>query len=284
MSLLREYRQPGVRTVTNLYTVAFAPLLVLPGSAAKLLDIPAGEVVDWSGESRKMTWRNGQVDWYFVSHQTARKLWQGWMYAGYLADYAEEFSAGVVSIPSSTANPIDAAQNSVWERVNQVNLCGELCAAYILGYDLDTVLANWKRSRGVSKVVYDLVFRNGRASGTSPADLTALFAAFNVLDTTRLDDELRDPYTGRVWLTPQAVARLLRKSIQAIVSVKIEPVKGRLEPSGTLHWVVPVECKPDGAGHGRILVYNPFPNKFERYDWDVFRSSAGVPSGVVVRL
>lgn len=274
--------------MSNLYTIAQAPLLSLPAGATRLLDIPAGTIVTTDGQSQRKLYKGHYVDWLLITHVTSSKKYVGWMYVGYLDPCAQEFAPGTVEIPSATPNPADPEQVFMRNGLAQWNGCGPLCVAFLLSEDLDSVLDTWKNppaSAGAARIkyIYQLIFGKGKAPGTSSDELAAILEAFNILDTDPLADELADPVIGRAILSPARLARLIDKGIDVIMSVHIESGKGRLRPTGVLHWVVPVRVVPDGAGLGRILLYNPYPNKLEWYDWEVFAASARAPYGLAVR-
>lgn len=273
---------------TQLYTVAQGPLLSLPAGSTKLLDIPPGTIVSTDGQMQKHLYKSQYVDWLLVTCVTSSKVYVGWMYAGYLDPCVQEFTPGVVAILSATPNPVDPAQVYVRNGVDQWNGCGELCAAFVLNKDLNTVLDTWQSppasaSAARIKYIYQLVFGKGRAPGTSPEDLISIFEAFNIYDTELLEVELHDAIIGRAVLSPARLGRLLDKGVGVIQSVHIEGGKGRLKPSGILHWVVPVHVIPDGPGFGRVRIYNPYPDTYEWYDWETFAASARAPYGLAVR-
>jgi hypothetical protein len=79
--------------------------------------------------------------------------------------------------------------------------------------------------------------------------------------------------------TPRMVAGLANK---AIVSVHIDGQTGRLNGGGILHWVCIVDTFEDRCGYGMVDVYNPYPNRVERYSYAEFLASARAPYGIVL--
>ena len=73
---------------------------------------------------------------------------------------------------------------------------------------------------------------------------------------------------------PEQLAALMR-DYDIISSVRMNKITGRLDKTGVLHWIVPVSIWLDRFGYGTIDIYNPFPNRVERYSWAEFVSSAG---------
>ncbi len=71
----------------------------------------------------------------------------GWVNEVFLDDYVEEFPPNEVKIPHPTNDPNDAQQFMMWGGIEQVNMCGELCAAYVVRNDIELVLNTWKNSK-----------------------------------------------------------------------------------------------------------------------------------------
>lgn len=251
----------------------------MPGGI-KLLDLPAGSLVTLTGEKQDVLYKGVSTTWVELSALTSQKVYVGWMYQPFVEPYAEEFPPAVVSIPHATPDQIDAAQYMLWRGIKQFNLCGELCVCYITGSDIDSMLTNWQ-AKAVN--VFKNVFGDGRARGTDVGELDSMlmFAFGYSVPSLRLDAGLSDPILGRPLVTPGRFAQQL-SGHRAIVSVHIDSVTGNLRGSGILHWVVVESVIPDGVNRGWVELYNPFPNRMQRYSWNEFINSMGSPYGVLV--
>lgn len=256
----------------RLWTNGLTPLRDLPNSASrKLLDIPFGMVVTATGAN--------SGDWIEVVHVTDSKRFVGWGYVGYFEPYAEEYPASVVSIQSPTINPHDAAQYMVWRGKVQYNLCGEICVCYIVQDDLEQMLTKWE-AKQIN--VFKRVFGTGMARGTNAAELNSMLSVYGYEPSISLEAGLRDPVRQRAVITPGRVANMLN-AYRAIVGVKISKSTGNLQPNGILHWVVLEAVIPDGINRGWVELYNPFPNRMQRYSWNEFTQSMGAPYGLWVK-
>jgi hypothetical protein len=263
------------------WVVAQAPLRELPNAKSrKLLDLPLGALVSLTGRTEPGVTSGVLHEWVEVIYLAAAQRHIGWVYDGYLEPYTEEFPPHVVSIQSPTINPNDAAQYMVWRGKTQYNLCGELCVCYIAGDDIEAMLSKWE-AKAIS--FYQRVFGSGMARGTNTAELDSMLSSYGYpTPSTRLDTGLRDPLLGRPVVTPGRMAEML-STHRAIVGVKISKSTGDLRTSGILHWVVIEDVTPDGINRGWVELYNPFPNRMQRYSWTEFVASMGAPYGIWVR-
>lgn len=212
--------------------------------------------------------------------QSPKAVSQGWVYAGYLEPYHEEFESGVVKIRNQTANPNDAEQYLVWMNNTQYNLCGHLCVSYCAGWDADVEdFLELLKSKKLSFVTR--VFPQWRSRGTSDADLDIMLSMFDYqLPSRKIGAALYDQIARRTMLTPGRMADILKDN-RVIYSVRINTQTGKLTRSGVLHWVVLEEVVPDEF-RGAVKLFNPFNNKPERYAWEQLVESGGVPYGVIV--
>ena len=251
---------------------AYAPLY--GETYVKLTTIPQGAVViahgivdEFKGVPREA-----------VSYVTEAREYHGYVYTGYLEPYVESLPARCVTIYSATPNPNDAEQYAMIHGVKQTELCGEICAAYLLNVALEDLLAEWQRE---SLSVYQRVFNwfsTRKAKGTGPADVQSMLAAFEK-PSHLLIDALRDPILKTSRYTVTGLSALAGR---AIVSVHIDKYTGRLKPGGILHWVVATRVIPERTGYGAVELFNPFPNRIEVYSWPEFIASAWAPYGVVL--
>lgn len=253
-----------------------APLYDLSG--VKLTTIPERAIVQAEGWCELFLAGYLQVEREQVIYKTAERVYTGFVYVGFLESYIENYPAECVKIHSQTPNPNDAQQYALLYGVKQTELCGELCAAFLLGVSLEGLLAEWERDE---PKIYQAVFnwlKGKRARGTGPAEIQSMLSAFEK-SSTPLSAMLFDSVLNRSRYTVSGLQRLQGR---AVVAVHIDKYSGRLKPSGVLHWVVVMNVYPERTGYGGVEVYNPFPNRIEVYSWDEFIKSAGVPYGVVL--
>ncbi len=212
--------------------------------------------------------------------QSAKTIFRGWVYAGYLEAFLTEFENGIVKINNPTPSFGDADQYFIWHGQTQYNACGHICVSYCAGWDADLEdFLELLRSKKLSFITR--VFPEWRGRGTSDADLDIMLSLFDYqLPSVRIAAALYDRIAKRTMLTPGRMATLLKDN-RVIYSVKINAQTGRLARQGVLHWVVLEEVAPDEFW-GFVKLYNPFNNKFERYEWQQLVESGGTPYGVVV--
>lgn len=212
--------------------------------------------------------------------QSAKSVSQGWVYAGYLEPYTEEFETGLVKVRNATPNLNDAAQYILWMGGVQYNLCGHFAVSYCAGWDADIDdFLNLLKDKKLSFITR--IFPKWRSAGTNVFDLDVMLDLFDYsLPSKRISDVLYDRVAKRTMLTPGRMVNVLKDN-RVIYSVRINKQTGKLERAGVLHWVVLEEVIPDEF-RGMVLLYNPFTNKKERYSWEQLVESGGVPYGIVV--
>lgn len=257
------------------------PMRTVAATGVKVMGLPQFAKVQVVGE-QVIDYQNAPTLFYEVMYVTSPKtVAQGWVYAGYLELYQEEFEEGVVKIMYATPNPNDAAQYLVWMGRTQYNLCGHLCVCYCAGWDADAIdfldLLKTKKLSFITRV-----FPEWRSRGTSDYDLDVMLSVFDYkLPSMKIGTALYDRVVRRAILTPGRMAEIL-KSNRVIYSVRINGQTGKLSGSGILHWVVLEEVRPDEFG-GRVKLYNPFNNKMELYEWSQLVASGREPYGVLVK-
>jgi len=191
----------------------------------------------------------------------------GYVKSADLEDYIENYPKNCVDIKDiQTPDLSDAEQYVLWDKFKQVNMCGELCVAYLLQISLADLLTKWKIK---APSFFVRVFGTGRARGTGSGELSEMLKLFEV-NSVQLSSVLKT-------YTPGGLALFADKSI---VSVNIDAVTGALRGSGVLHWVVPLQVMQERAGMGMVGYYNPFSNRVEICSWREFLASARSPYGI----
>jgi hypothetical protein len=253
--------------MNNKWTNGVAPLRIsAKAGAALIMNIPEKSLVIPTGE------RSGSFE--RVVYWTDKQPYVGWVYIGWLEDYEEHYPANCVEIPNQTPDLRDAAQYFLLNGIKQTNICGEACAAYILGKSLQEILDNWKREE---PSIWKSVFGEGKLRGTGYGELISIFEIYSV-QAKSLTDMLTDPVIARPRYTVSGLRDLVASG-NVIAGVNIDNA-GRLKPSGMRHWVVVTAVHPERTGYGTVEIYNPFPNRIEIYSWNEFHTSAKVPTGV----
>ena len=211
-----------------------------------------------------------------LSPMPVNGLWQV-EYAGKVGYIEDRFFENYVStLPTNcvdlsgiqTDATNDAAQYIVWNGQKQVNMCGELCCAYIMGIPLEEVLIRWERD---ALPFYKSVFQSGKARGTGAEELVKLLGMFGYISTP----------LKMTKYTPRLFAELVKER-KVIVSTHLNTQTGALNGGGILHWCVVKEVVIDRMDMGWVTVYNPFGNAEELYSWREFLATTRAPYGVVV--
>jgi hypothetical protein len=209
-----------------------------------------------------------------VMYFSSNKYLYGWIYSEFLEAINQEFSDGMVIITDPTPNPNDASQYAVIDGKVQYNLCGVLCVAWVANVSDNDVMTKWQ---ALPKSLYKSSFKGGIMQ---PLGLPALREMLGIygITTLPLSQSLYSKPAGRALLSPARLQKLGR----CIVGVKISG-DGELKQMGIPHWGVVESIEPDEVNAGWVVIYNPFPNKLQRYSWRQFEASIGSnPFGLVV--
>ena len=238
-------------SITKKYLTWQRPLWKKSNKVEKHLDLPLNTVVTAIDENIE----NGlQLIEY--------GKYRGWVELDYLEPYVEQLEKDCVDLSDlQTPSDTDAQQYVIVDGKRVVNACGMISIAYVAGISLSDVIQIWKSENAGH---YRIVDRGNWL--TSAEDLMTILATLG-----RKSDRLRMKR-----YTPSNLGQ------RDIVAVTMNSNTGRLHTSGVRHWVVPVSVFPDRLGYGTIDIYNPFPNRIERYSWREFMQSAVLVSGVRV--
>lgn len=235
-------------------------------NGTRILDIPPGAIVEWTG-SQVPTQGNGyEMLWSEVVFRGRA----AWVADGLLEDYVEKYPEEVL-IPHPTPETGDAAQYMLLDGRVKYNMCGELCASFIGGDDIETFLAKWKQ---VSPHYYKWAVQG---ENDNPTGLDALESMLSVYGHTfplmRFQAGLSDPGIGYK-LSPGRLRRRL-ETHYLIAGVDIDAYSGKLRGQGVGHWVVVDRIEPNGVNGGWVQLYNPFPNRRQDYSYDEFLNASG---------
>ncbi len=240
----------------------FAPVYSAPASRIKLMDVGMGTILDATGLVQGL--------YEEVILESLKGPVKGWVHTDDLEDYVRNFPVDVVVIENQTPVLDDFQQYMVRKLIKQVNMCGELCAAYIMKISLGTLLDKWEIK---TPSLYNRIFGGGRARGTGAGELTELFTTFE-RNSESLATALYQPHIKRSRYTIKSLNKLMAAG-KLIVSVKIDGHSGLLRGSGILHWIVLINIISERNGQGMVTYYNPAMNCVEVCSWNEFVSSAG---------
>lgn len=210
-----------------------------------------------------------------VIYQTSARL-DGWVQLQYIDEVRHALANNVVPIEGQTISQQDAAQYIKREGRLEFNLCGEMCAAYLLRLDLETLLQKWK-AKPITQ--YHRIFKGKLAATTGVPDLLDMLAIFPPQETSTLA-KLFACGSYPIMSPGRLVARL-SEGWRFVAGVTINRA-GRLKPTGTPHWIVIVDAIENGVGDGWVIFYDPYLNRERLASWDVFSAAIHTPHGVGV--
>lgn len=246
------------------WVIRYTPLT--DNNKKKLLDLPAGSVVDLTGN-----YYDGYSEVIFI---TRLKTWMGWVRKDYLEELVYEYPSENVFLSSvQTPYPYDAAQYIIAYNGTLYNLCGEGCVAWIFNNNIIEFLNAWQ-SRPVS--FFNRIIYGGKSLPTGIGDLKNMVLTYGA--TTWDFSEKIDT------VSPGNLMRVLDEGYKLIIGCKISSIKGNLQGSGIPHWIVVTKVTPDGIDNGWVEIYNPYSDRRERYSWREFRNSIGNPYGIFVKV
>ena len=255
------------------WCIALAPMRDDP-DGRKLLDLLPGATVELTG--RQEMGRGGpEAIWSEITYRSRT----GWILDRYLEEIVDKFPEEV-RIPSATPDPTDAAQYLLLDGRVKYNMCGELCAAFIGGDDIDTFLAKWET---VSPGYYKWAVHGDNDNPTGANALESMLKVYGYeFPMLRFNAGLTDPIIG-FRITPGRLQKMLADHY-LIAGVNIDRNSGKLRGQGIGHWVVLDKIETWGVNCGWVEIYNPFPNRRQQYSYDEFVNSAAPDwSGIWVK-
>jgi hypothetical protein len=242
-----------------------------------------GTVVDFLGDTEI---KNGK-QWSQIRHKGKT----GWARNAVLEDFSDRFPNTEVIIPHPTPEEDDAEQYMFLpgEDGKKRNMCGQLCAAFIIKVDIESFVADWKVK---AKRYYELSIAGRVDRGTGIDSVESMFrvSPYNSVpgDVFRFEVGMRDPITGNLIVSAGKMNKML-ENYYLLAGVRIKPddkFTGRLGGQGIGHWVVVDKIFPNGKNGGNggwVELYNPFPNKRQEYSYDEFMQSFAGTLGLWVK-
>lgn len=242
-----------------------------------------GTLVEFTGATEI---KNGK-QWSQVKHKGNT----GWARNAVLEDFTDRFPNAEVLIPHPTPELDDAEQYMFLpgEDGKKRNMCGQLCAAFIIKIDIESFVADWKVK---AKPFYELSIKGRVDRGTGIDSLESMYkvSPYNAEpgDVIRFEAGMKDPITGNVIVSPGRMKKMLEK-YYLVAGVRIKPsdkFTGRLGGQGIGHWIVVDKIFPNGKHSGSggwVEIYNPFPNKRQEYTYDEFIQSFAGTLGLWVK-
>lgn len=221
------------------YTTWQIPFYKNPTGEAKHRDIPLNTLLETEGDEL-----NGRT--LVTDGKVA-----GWVNSDLISPYVEQLPKNVVNLSGlQTVSPNDAEQFLTIDGVRVVNPCGQISLAYCYGLEIAEVINRWKVGNPNH---YRAVTRAGWTTAVSDLETIA-----DTLPGTH--DLLKLPRWN------QGDVYELLKENHIIASVRINGNTGRMGGS-VWHWVVITDVFVERFNYGTVDVFNPFPNRIERYGW-----------------
>lgn len=247
------------------WCIGLAAFRDIPGGT-RIQDIPPGALIEATGRQEAGEVKGHSVTWSEIWYRGKT----AWINDSYLEDYAEKYEKDEVFIGHPTPDPNDAAQYMLLDGRVKYNMCGELCAAFIGGDDIDTFLTKWA---AISPNYYKWALYGDSDNPTGIDALESMLKVYGYeFPMLRWEAGLTDPVIG-LKVTPRRMQRML-ETYYLIAGVRIDSITGKLRGQGLGHWVVLDKIEAYGVNGGWVQVYNPFRNRRQDYSYDEFLSSA----------
>lgn len=278
----------GTRTLKK-WCFDRTPVYRAPEEPWPSISLNKGAVVELTGQNQNITIDSAKITWLEVAYETydsrAGTQWvTGWVNDAYLDEYNECFPDPGVVIPNQTPDPRDAQQYMLWEGTVRYNLCGEFCVAFIVGDDIDSVLAKWKAKSPAS---YNAALGGGRDNGTRADELQKMLNAIlsdygygsDVDQVINLSSKLTYPVTPAGLLEDLKNMLTTHYLIGGVTINDAGQLIGKENPR-IKHWIVVDKITRNG---NRVEIYNSFPNRREECSFSEFYSSFSTNSGLWVK-
>jgi len=252
------------------------------------------DIMRWTGRVKRNDREKKYKIWYEVSLLKSGKMLKGWFKGSLIEPYVyptETTDTAIVSnkeaqfdltypllrfpadpeIAEAIANNRQAFQyidifNVLGIHKIHHNLCGEFCAATLAGVDMIPFLKKWKAAYpGAEKIL-----RHDEATGLG--DVRAMLD----VNSLKFEDFRFSP--SIVPVSPIRLLQFLREGKMIFWGVAIFKTNGQLATVNnnktTRHWIVLEDVIQVGNG-GWVRIYNPFRNREEIYDYNLFMQSVG---------
>jgi len=174
--------------------------------------------------------------------------------------------------PNPNPNPDlnEPAEYIFVEGKKKYNLAGEFCAAYIVKDTIDDLLIRWKKS---SPTYYNMVVDNDKPVGFDALENILNVYGYHTAEghILKFRDGMTDP-GKRLIISPSRFKNMLETCyLIAGVSIDVKDVKsGNLREKGIGTWVVLDKIMQNDEW---VEVYNPYPNRMQKYSFDEFMKS-----------
>jgi hypothetical protein len=271
-------------TALKKWCVASAEIKDDPGGV-KIFDADEGAIVEPTPTPQRLD--NQGMKWSEVKFRGR----SAWVRETVLEDLIDRFPDGDVKIPNATPDEYDAAQYMFLEGESGIknNMCGQLCASFIIGLDIESFVKDWK-NKAAQFYKRAIAGEVDKPTGQDSLQSMFLVAPYNAqpADIMTFNNGLKDPITGRTIVSPGRIKeKLLEYHLVAGVFIRSDDHHtGKLSGQGTGHWVVLESVTPNGRASGNggwAEIYNPFPNKRQEYSYDEFMASFRTLDGLWVK-
>ena len=248
--------------------------------------LPKYSILTIPENQRKITDKEG-ANWAEVLYKNIEgEDILGWVKDSFLEDLVSNlnFAKSEVNIQNPTKNPADAAQYMIWDGHAKYNMCGELCIAFIVGDDIETLLTKWKE-KGTLGYYINLVAKTKDKPLYEP-HLRAILKVYGYrnlpLNLAHEDGAIIKYKEGlksarHFFISPGRLKKML-ETHYLIARVR-QSSRGTFLPkdaprnSWVGHWVVLDKIEPYGVERGKVEVYNPYSNKREEHSYIEFKKS-----------
>lgn len=255
-----------------------------------------GQIMRWTGGVRFNLEDGKKVTFYDVEFYRMSLFMRGWFRADLTAEYIYPSTQNDPHVPANAANVFDLSVSLLRhpqdpeispERQKGINgaqyidvfratkrhlvhwsLCGEFCIAALAGSDIIPTLQMWVESH----YTYIHEILDNPHMGTNLSNLRSILDLFGMT---------YQEYSS-IPTSPRRVKDRLQQGEFVLAGCGINR-SGDVLSDGTIrHWVVILDVLPAGNS-GWVRVYNPFFNREEVYEYNLFMTSSGVGAGMWIR-
>jgi hypothetical protein len=261
-----------------------------------------GQVMQWTGEVQTFNLGGQTQELKKVRFYRMHRHLDGWFRSDLTQEYIYPDATNDPGVPANGQNVFDLTQpilrhpqdpeitetkNMGYVGAQYINvlratgkslvhfcLCGEFCVTTLAGMDIIPLLSNWVNPPAGEKYNRVDTILGDAHEGTSIGDLQSL------LSTAGLP-------AGVEYSSIPATARLYKERLEAgefaISGCGIDGI-GNIKADGSIrHWVILEDVLPVGNS-GWVRIYNPFQNREEVYEYNLFMLSVGTGIGLWIQL